>query len=202
MINKQDYGVLILAAGSSSRMGKSKQLLPIGPETLLSHTVKVALALNLIHNIVVLGSEEKRHQAVLSDHNIQVASNPAWNRGMGSSLKVGLKSILSAIPELTGIVILVCDQPYLTTDHLRKLIEKHQHGENFIVASRYKGISGVPVVFAKKYFTALLQLSDEQGAKIVIEKNPNDVALVDFEHGEIDLDTPEDYQIFLNQKNL
>ncbi len=192
-----NYAIVILAAGSSSRMGSSKQLLPIEDETLLLRTSKAAIETEINNIVVVLGSNEIEHRRVLQKYNIKVVFNPDWENGIGSSLKTGLTFVLNVDSKLKGILILVCDQPYLTPKHLLNLITKHHQSQKPIVASSYSDTAGVPVFFEQRYFRMILQLNDEQGAKTLIFENMHDAEVIDFQQGHIDLDTPEDYQSFL-----
>lgn len=191
-----DFGIIVLAAGASKRMGQSKQLLPVNGEPLLLKTVNAAMNSALQNIIVVLGANEKAHRALIADLKVAIVHNERWESGMGSSIKAGLKSLLTLRPSLGGVVILVCDQPLLTAYHILELIAGHLQTSKPIVASGYAGTMGVPVFFQKAYFKNLMALGDEQGAKKIIEEHPDDVAMIDFPQGAVDLDTPEDYQQF------
>lgn len=191
-----EYGIIILAAGASTRMGQSKQLLAVKGEPLLLRSINAAIHAGSQKIIVVLGANEKAHRDLIGDLNVEIVFNKRWEAGMGSSIKAGLRVLSELNPSLEGIVVLVCDQPLLTSDHIRQLISKHTETSKPIVASGYAATSGVPVFFHKVYFGQLMGLKDEQGAKKVIQENPGDVALQPFPQGEIDLDTPEDYERF------
>lgn len=191
-----EFGILLLAAGASTRMGRSKQLLPVKGEPLLQRSVNAALHSGAQKIVVVLGANEKAHRELIGDLNVEIVSNERWATGMGSSIKTGLNALLQRHPSLQGIVILVCDQPLLGSDHIRRLVARHLETSQPIVASEYASTSGVPVFFHKTYFAPLMDLKDEQGAKKLIQENPGDTALLPFPQGEIDLDTPEDYERF------
>lgn len=189
-------GIIILAAGPSSRLGEPKQMLDIDGETLLVKTVKAAIGSHAGSIAVVLGSNEKEHRKLLRELTLDIVYNENWQSGMGSSLKTGLQHLLSQYPSLEAIIILVCDQPLLTTENITNLILKHQETNKPIIASRYSGIPGVPVLFNKAYFPELMALPDDQGAKKIILQHPEDVDEVPFPGGEIDLDTMADYEAF------
>jgi molybdenum cofactor cytidylyltransferase len=191
-----EFGIIILAAGASTRMGQSKQLLPVKGEPLLLRSINTAIHSGAKKIVVVLGANEKAHRDLIGDLNVESVFNERWQTGMGSSIKAGLSALPELSSSLEGIVVLVCDQPLLTADHIRQLISKHTETSKPIVASGYAATSGVPVFFHKSYFGQLMGLKDEQGAKKVIQENPGDVALQPFPQGEIDLDTPEDYDRF------
>jgi molybdenum cofactor cytidylyltransferase len=186
--------IVILAAGSSSRMGQSKQLLPVHDTTALSHAITVALHAKPAVVAVILGAHAKQHRESIQSMPVSIVVNEQWEAGMGSSLKAGLRHIETHHPNVTAVLFMVCDQPALTTQHLLKLIGK---AEKPIVASYYAGSPGVPALFKKSLFPSLNALGDDQGAKKMFQLFPEQVSTVDFPKGELDLDTPEDYQAYL-----
>lgn len=190
---------IILAAGSSSRMGQPKQLLKVNDETLLIRTIKTVAAAGLsnIEITVVLGSNYEQHRDIVSPLKINIQHNIDWADGMGSSLKYGLKSIFAQ--KLAGVLILVCDQPLLTPKHIQKLIQQFHVSPQSIVASHYNNTDGVPAIFPSTLFEQLLTIGDDQGAKKVLQQNRQNLISVDFPDGAIDLDTPEDYYKLINQ---
>src|SRR6478735_3447744 len=119
---------VILAAGSSTRMGQSKQLLKIKGESLIRRIIKTVIDSGVDQVIVVLGS----HQQEIGDLPIQVIYNQNWKKGMGSSIKSGVQFVNDHFPSCQSILFTVCDQPLLTSDHLKKLITALQTGENAI----------------------------------------------------------------------
>lgn len=185
---------IILAAGNSSRMGQSKQLLKINDEELLVRTVKTVAASGLLNTeiTVVLGSNYEQHRDIISPLNVNIEHNMDWTNGMGSSLKYGLKKIMEQKP--AGVLILVCDQPLLTPEHIQSIIHQFQTSPQSIVASHYNNTNGVPAIFPSSLFEQLLMIADDQGAKKVLQQNQNSLISVDFPDGAIDLDTPDDYK--------
>jgi molybdenum cofactor cytidylyltransferase len=195
-----NIGIIILAAGSSSRMGRSKQLLIIDGEPLLCRAVNHALAVNPSSVVIVLGANEKPHRELLEKLPVHIVSNFYWKTGMGGSIKTGLNYLIHSGAELDAVILMVCDQPALTSAHLNNLIQKFLEKKKAIIASGYSDSSGVPVLFSRSFFSNLLLLNDEQGAKKIVQQFPDQVETVSFPEGSIDLDTEEDYQNFLNQK--
>ncbi|HEX6224647.1 MAG TPA: nucleotidyltransferase family protein [Chryseolinea sp.] len=193
-------GIIVLAAGSSSRMGRPKQLLEIDGEPLLCRCVAHAVTASPEHVVVVLGANEKPHREILEKLPVQIVSNFYWKTGMGSSIKTGLNFLIQSGAELDGVILMVCDQPALTSEHLLKLIQQFREKKKAIIASDYAGSSGVPVLFSRSFFSNLLLLSDDQGAKKIVQQFPDQVETVPFPNGNIDLDTEEDYQNFLKRK--
>lgn len=194
--NKQESkGIvtLILAAGSSSRLGHSKQLLEVNGVPLLRKTALAALEADTNRVVVVLGHNHLQHQQIIQGLNVDVIHHTDWQQGMGSSLKAGVSSILKTHSDTQAIVILVCDQPYLTAEHLNVLINTHRTSRASIVASAYASTTGVPALFDKSMFEELLNLKDDQGAKKILEKHAESIVEIEFPSGEIDIDTPSDY---------
>ena len=190
-------GIILLAAGSSSRMGSSKQLLDIGGEPLLRRTAKIALSTKPSIAIVVLGSNKKEHRKVIEDLPVEIIYNPDWQKGMGNTLKAGLNQLLKIDRETEAVILLVCDQPLLTTRKIQELKEKSELTKAPIVACAYANTFGVPALFDKVMFQSLLSLPDDQGAKKVIEQNLSQVSVIPFPEGVVDIDRPEDYENFI-----
>ena len=175
--------VVILAAGSSSRMGQSKQLLPWKGGTLLSHAVTTAMESRAGHIYVVLGSNEDEHRKEIENFPVTIVSNPSWAKGMGSSIKAGVK----AAKDSEAVLIMVCDMPYVTSEHLNNLMStKHP-----IVASKYLDAVGVPALFRKEMFDELMAIGDSEGARNLITNHQSQIIIL---KSGIDLDTPDDYR--------
>ena len=199
--NNFNITALILAAGSSSRMGKSKQFLEVSGKALLIKTIENVLN-SLIKNIVVvLGHNSEAHTKLIKHLPTTIVHNTSWERGMGSSIKAGMDEMEKKDQAVDGVICMVCDQPYLTSDHLNSLITAFNNNPKKIIASSYRNTIGVPVLFPKKYFDELTNLDDAQGAKTILDSNKQEIISINFPRGEIDLDTKEDYDIFLKNYN-
>lgn len=180
------FSIIIIAAGSSSRLGQPKQLLPYKVGNLLSHTITACCESEIGSIHLILGAN---HKAILKETEIdacQVHVNPNWQNGMGNSIAFGLKQINKNIE---GVVITMADQPFLEKGHLKQLIEKQSAG---IVLSKYEEGKGPPTFFSKDYFDELSKLSGDDGAKVVIKKHQSIVQFVSFPKGNIDIDREED----------
>lgn len=171
-------------------------MLEVGGERLLKKTVQTVLDTPIKRTVVVLGANEKSHRQVLDGTPVAIIVNDHWSRGMGTSIKVGLQHL----GEVDAAVILVCDQPLLSSDIILALLNGYQASGRRIIASGYSNAAGVPALFDKSFFDALLDIPDDQGAKKVISQHISDVAIVPFPGGEIDLDTMEDYERFIGDK--
>lgn len=192
-------GIILLAAGSSSRMGRSKQMLEINGEPLLLHAATAALQSSVGPVIAVLGAQEDDHRKIIKHLDVTMVSNPNWETGMGSSLKTGLNYWISQSPQSEGVVVMLCDQPLLTAEYLKRLADTFTHSGKPIVASWYANAAGVPVVFRSTLFAEILQLPDDHGAKKIIARHSDQAHNIDFQGGAVDLDTREDYEQFVNR---
>jgi molybdenum cofactor cytidylyltransferase len=98
---------------------------------------------------------------------------------------------------LEGVMIMVCDQPKITVTHINEMGRIHIIKRPLAVASEYNGTIGVPVLFDRSVFSNLLKLDNQSGAKAVLQKLKSEIITLPLVGGEIDLDTPEDYQNFM-----
>jgi len=171
-------------------MGTPKQLLPFGGKPLVRHCAEVALAA-FQPVIAVVGASAAEVEAALSGLPVQIVHNALWEHGVGTSIHAGVSR--AAELGLAGVVLLPADQPLVTAEHLRALREKQETSGKPIVASRYAGTVGVPVLFSRPYFPHLLRLVPTQGCTGIIISNERDALLVDCQAAEFDIDTPDDY---------
>lgn len=195
------FGIIILAAGASRRMGTPKQLLKIDNQTLIERAISLTQALENQQTVVVLGANaEKISPHIPSQEKVNLIINEHWQQGMGTTLKAGMEFFLRQAKSFTAIIVMVCDQPYLTTEKLQQLIIKYQETKAAIIATKYNQIKGVPALFDKRMFPKLITLNKDEGARKIIKNYDGVVATVDFPKGMIDLDTPTAYQKFLAKK--
>lgn len=189
-------GIIILAAGSSSRMGQPKQLLVYQQTTLLQRAINAAIAVPDACVVVVLGAN---HQLFMPDAGmVTVEYNPDWQQGMGASIRAGLNRLLAEKPTVQNVLLMLCDQPYADAALLQKLITTRQNSNNKIIASAYGSTLGAPVLFDRYYFNELLSLQGQEGAKKLLTKYSHEVTAISFDKGAIDIDTPDDYERLLN----
>jgi molybdenum cofactor cytidylyltransferase len=193
----QKCGILILAAGSSSRMGRPKQLLEFNGETLLTHVVKTAHNSKLYPVVVVLGANEALIKNSLSVPQLIVVTNENWREGMANSIVKGITFIKEKHPEVDGIIIAVGDQPHINENQLHQLIEAQNTTGLPIAACSYSGVIGTPALFHQSAFPELMALEGDIGAKKIIEKRIQDVVTINFDQGIIDIDTEKEYQDLL-----
>jgi molybdenum cofactor cytidylyltransferase len=178
-------GALILAAGGSIRFGEPKQLLNFRGKSLVRRVVEAAAGAKCEPIVVVAGNASDLVGERVG--NCEIIRNAQWQRGIGSSIKCGVERLRGSVD---AVVILACDQPFVTASVVKELIAHDAP----IVASGYAEAVGIPALFASRYFDALASLPDETGAKSVIAAHTSDVAVVPFAEGVIDIDTRADYE--------
>ena len=183
---------IILAAGNSSRLGRPKQLLPYRGQTLLTHTTTEIGSAGLAPVVVVTGAFHTAVSEALRGQTLDLVFNPAWETGMASGIVAGLSHLLSRQPEMSAVIISVCDQPFISSELLFQLINTHEASGKEIVACTYADSMGTPVLFGHPYFQHLLKLTGSEGAKKLLRQYPADLATVNFQNGHIDIDTAED----------
>lgn len=191
--------LLLLGAGNSSRLGQPKQLLKINNTTLLHHTLKETLAVPFFARILVLGAfqEEIKAQHPIPAE-VEVLQHTEWDKGMGSSICTGMKWLIkNHMPD--QVLILICDQPFIHAALMEQLLSVKASSTKGIVASSYGDTIGVPVLFDRSYFPHLLALEGKGGAQKLLRRFQEDVETVPFPKGNIDIDTPADYDAFLRE---
>lgn len=186
-------GIIILAAGGSSRMGQPKQLMHFGGKSLVRRVTDAALAVEQHLVIAVTGADAGAVAQELAETGVQLVTNPGWQSGMASSIRVGLLSLLDAEPELAACILAVCDQPFISAVVFEGLKSTQRSSGKGIAASGYDNTYGTPVLFTRAYFKQLLQLEGQEGAKKLIRQHEDDTAIYPFEEGRIDIDTMAEY---------
>ena len=181
---------IVLAAGASRRLGQPKQLLMLEGETLLARSVRLAGEAGAAPVLVVVGAHAALIGASVPLDHAAVVMNEEWDQGIASSIHAGLKALDAGA---RGVLILACDQPRLSADHLRGLIETFAaQSQPTIVASNYAGVVGIPAVFPREAFPHLLALSGDKGARSLLMRPPCPLIALPFDGGEVDIDQPDD----------
>lgn len=190
-------GIVLLAAGESSRLGRPKQILLYKGKTLLERAMENAKLSKAIHSVLVLGANANLIQENLNLGHFSFLVNNDWKNGMSESMRLGLSFLVEQY-QIDAAIIILADQPFADYTLLDKFIDNFNKGNKGIVASSYKNTLGVPALFSKKYFPELLALKEKEGAKKIIFAHLEDVTIIEFPLGEFDVDTEEDYQKLLN----
>lgn len=193
-------GLILLAAGASTRLGKPKQELLFEGQTLLQRATQAAVDSVCSPVVLVLSPNSDISLPESEDTAVITVQNQEWEEGMASSIRCGLNKLLAVEPDITSCIFMVCDQPYANQALLNKLVQVKNESGKSIVACGYKDTLGTPVLFDKTFFPELLALKGQEGAKKVIFKQNDAVASVTFSLGAIDIDTAEDYTKLLRTR--
>ena len=195
--------ILILAAGSSSRMGKIKQLLPWKDSTLLEHTIKIAKSSKANQLIVILGSNARLIKETIKTktNNVIFLENTEWKSGMGTSISCGVNYLLDLNNDTDAVLILLADQALIDTEYLDEIIGIYSNSKIELIGSRYGDKIGVPALFKRTYFTDLQKLDGDNGAQLILNKCTNKVHVLNPLGKVYDVDTLEDYNKLLKMSN-
>ncbi len=191
-VNKP-IGIIVLAAGASRRMNAPKQLLQFDGKTLLRRAVETAVESNYKPVVVVLGANFENVRAEIEDLPLEIIFNQDWQRGLSSSIKIGLENLLRIAPNITAVMITLADQPFVTANHINLFTEKFYHSDNLIIAAEYNETRGVPALFSSEVFSDLRELSGDKGAKLILEKFSERLATIKLPEAAFDIDTPQDF---------
>lgn len=186
-------GIIILAAGNSSRLGTPKQLLSFEGKSLLKRITDEALLNQKYCVVIVLGASHEFIENELTETKARTVVNSNWKDGMSGSIKTGLQAILHANPDIEHCIISACDQPYINASAFHELEVLAKKSGKGIIATGFASTWGVPVLFSKRYFDELLSLDGQEGAKKIVKKHLADMAIFPFAPAQIDIDTKEDY---------
>lgn len=189
---------IILAAGTSSRMGEAgnKLLLPLANRPVLAHVLQAALGSQARPLLLVLGHQAREIRAQLpelAEAAMEIVVNADYAQGQSTSLKAGLRALLTtyANQDLTGVIFLLGDQPMITSALIDRLITLRARTGQPIALPLYRGQRGNPVVFSLELAPQLLQISGDEGGRSLIRRYAHAIATleVDKEETNLDVDT-------------
>ena len=194
--------VILLAAGGSTRLGSAKQSLIYAGRSLLRRAAELARTVaGEGPAVVVLGARAETLRAEVAGLDVETVENPAWERGMGGSVRRGMEAVDAWVAyrpdaKLDGVLLTLCDQPLVDAQALGRLVVAFATAsqEDAIAAAVYDGTVGVPVLFGRAYFEALRTLPESAGAKGLLGKHAGRVVAVPMPEGAVDIDTREQYE--------
>lgn len=191
---------IILAAGASSRMGRSKALLPIGGETFVTCLCRTLLAAGVDDVVVVVsgGDFEAVGSAVASTGlAARVVENPRRDEGQLSSVLAGLA--VADRPGVNAVLVHLVDAPLVAAGTVRAVLDAFRRTGAPVVRPAANGRHGHPVLFARRVFDDLRHADPGVGAKAVVHAHAADICEVpvDDEGACRDIDTPDDYKRFI-----
>ncbi len=193
-----DIAAILLAAGESSRMGRSKALLPWQGVSLLEHQITALRSAGVDSVVVVLGHQADKLKPVLKGvDGVTWQINPDYLQGKTTSIKVGVRSLGPNKPD--ALLLLNVDQPR-SAETIRHLLQEHHSRKNLITIPEYRGKGGHPIVLDSALLEELLSINEETlGIKAVVQRNQGLTRRLEMGTPEVlwDLNTPEEYQAAL-----
>lgn len=182
---------VILAAGESKRMGQMKQLLPWGKTTILGRTIQNVRASLVHHLLLVTGHEAQAVEAVAQAENVQTIHNPNYASGeMLSSLQTAVSRLDDSV---TAVLVMLADQPMVEPEIINQLLIAFWQGKGSIIAPRYDGQRGNPVLLGAAHFAELLALPPGDAPRTLLNRHPVTFVDVDSDSVLVDLDTMAEY---------
>lgn len=192
-MNKKPVAAVILAAGESRRMGRPKLLLPWEEGSVLDAVLQAVAEAPFDDAVLVSGAYRGQVEDIARRHGLRCRYNPDYAAGQSTSLKAGLDDL----PPLTAAMFILADQPRITAELLRRLIDPYQESDAALIRPRTAlGRAGHPVLFAPSLFGELRLVSGDEGGRQVLRDHLREITYIPVEDDGIwqDLDTPEDYR--------
>ncbi len=190
---------IILAAGASERMGRSKALLRIRGETFLEAVLEVCKASGINRCVVVVGPDGDKLLSSVDLSGCTVVQNPEPETGPIGSIRIALHAVVNHPVE--AVLVWHVDQPHVTVSTVTALIDRFHQGSPAIVVPEFEGQRGHPVIFGRAVFGELLEAPVDEGARAVVRANPERCAVVPVDDRAVteDVDTPEAYEALLRR---
>lgn len=182
---------VVLAAGQASRFGKTKQLENFQGVPLVTRSVRLGEAVCGPNTVLVAGNDWQRVTDICAPLAGFFVVNPRFANGLASSIECGVRSIAEVAD---AVMLLLADQPLITSAHLQELMNTWQSSPESIVASAYAGTTGPPVIFPKRDFADLVRLRGDRGARAIIDANRERVKVIVFAAAALDIDRQSDLE--------
>jgi molybdenum cofactor cytidylyltransferase len=194
-MEKRPSAGVVLAAGMSVRLGRPKQLVEVGGKPMLARVLGAALSSALEAVTLVLGHEAEGIKGALekdlSDPRLRTLLNPEYREGISSSLRAGLLPLVDDFP---SVMFLLGDQPFMDARTINLLLERFWSSDKDICVPVCQGERGNPVVFSRRFYGEILELTGDTGARGIIRANPERVLQVEIQDPRyfLDIDLEED----------
>jgi CTP:molybdopterin cytidylyltransferase MocA/NifU-like protein involved in Fe-S cluster formation len=194
----QPVVAVVLAAGRARRFGAQKLLAPYGDSTVLRTVIETLRRCAVDHVVVVTGADGEAMRSSLAGLPVSWVVNRQAEQGMSSSIAAGMADLA---PNVGAALVVLGDQPTLSAQVVDRLVHSWRNGNGPIVAPRYHGLRGNPVLFDRSVFEELHGLEGDRGARDLIAADPDRVMHVDVaEPPPLDLDTLSDYDELLRHR--
>jgi molybdenum cofactor cytidylyltransferase len=184
---------ILLAAGTSSRMGSNKLLFELNGESVLRGAARRALAGGLSPLVVVLGHDADRTMREIEDLPCEWALNPLYEQGITTSLKSGI--LFAKSTQARAAMVMLADMPFVTAEMIAALIERYRTTTAPLVISDYGGVNAPPMLYDRSLFVELLTMSPEGCGKQVVKRHRHEAEVLTWPEAALaDIDVPEDYE--------
>jgi len=192
---RESVAGVVLAAGTSSRMGHNKLFVSVQGESLLRRTVRTALAAGLKPVLVVLGHESARAEAELAGLDCTPVLNPNYAQGLNTSLRTGI----AAVPkDADAALVILGDMPFVTADMLQTVLQRYRNSTSPLVVSSYDGVDAPPMLYDKSLFSELGALQGDGCGKKVVKRHRDECLQVAWPASALrDMDVPADVDAVL-----
>ena len=192
---RRRVSAIVLAAGSATRFGRPKQLLPVAGRTMIEHILDTLHASGVFEIIVVLG-HAAQHIAPYVPTWCQIAYNRDWTEGMSSSIRTGLRLVS---PAAQAALLVLADQPRIRSEHIDQILQAYYGATRSVVVPFHRQQRGTPVLFDRAHFADLASLRGDVGGRQLIAQLPQKVLTVELPTAGLflDIDTPTDYEQLL-----
>ena len=191
---------VLLAAGSSRRMGRPKALLPYRDSTLLRHAAEILSATACSPRFVVVSPEARKSCWQREKLDIAVVENRDAAAGLATSLRAAVRAIeaweATAGKQVEGVLFTLVDQPLITPEHLNRVVEAGR--DSGLAATSWPSAFGPPTFLYRSFFPSLKRLHGDEGAKKILSQHPDQLRLVDFPDAALDIDDAADYARLLS----
>ena len=197
MVQRNPTAGIILAAGESTRLGRPKQLLRLKDKYLLEWVLDASLNSTLSKIVLVLGYAHqkilKALQEKLQHPKIEIEVNPDFKKGQSQSLRVGLSKVKD---DFAAVMFLLADQPMMDSATINLLLENFHAAGKDICAPTHRGKRKNPTIFSHRFYSQLMSISGDIGARKLIDENPERVLTVEIDNSLsfFDVDTQKDFR--------
>ena len=182
---------ILLAAGTSSRMGSNKLFLELNGESVVRGAVRRGLAGGLSPLLVVLGHEPDKARREIEDLPCRWMLNPLYEQGINSSLKRGIEAVP---PEARAAMVLLADMPFVSPEMIAAMIARYRGSTAPLVVSDYEGVNAPPILYDRGLFPELLAMTGEGCGRQVVRNHRGEAEVSTWPAAALaDIDVPDDY---------